>query len=212
MQNMVKNGEVDALVAERVWQEFSRALETAAPWRFLSVLEECGALTILFPEIKLTSRSISALKNAVQATVQGTVRFAALMHELEPQMIASLCQRYRIPREYTELAVHTARWYNTYTHITMASPEEIFKLLKAVDARRRPERFQQFLLACDAITDFAHTVCGKFLWASAQEIQSIDIQPLLEQNLRGNEFSRSLETLQLKVIENMVRVHNNSDK
>ncbi len=214
MQIMVRNGEVNALVAERVWQEFSRALETAAPWRFLSVLEECGALAILFPEIKLTLHNISVLKNATQ-TPQGTVRFAALMHELEPGALVSLCQKYRIPREYTELAVHTARWYNTYPRIIMASPEEIFKLLKAVDARRRPERFQQFLLACDAITDFAHTVCGKFLWASAQEIQSIDIQPLLEQNLRGNEFSLSLEKLQLKVIENMLprfmRKHLNPD-
>ena len=203
MQTMVKNGEVNALVAERVWQEFSRALGTAAPWRFLSVLEECGALAILFPEIKLTPHNISVLKNATQ-TPQGTVRFAALMHELEPGALVSLCQKYRIPREYTELAVHTARWYNTYPRIIMASPEEIFRLLKAVDARRRPERFQQFLLACDAITDFAHTVCGKFLWACAEEMQSIDIQPLLEQNLRGDEFSRSLEKLQLKVIENML--------
>ncbi len=51
MQKMVEEGEVHALVAERVWQEVSRALLEKKPSRFFETLRLCGALAILFPEV-----------------------------------------------------------------------------------------------------------------------------------------------------------------
>ncbi len=51
MRLMVANGEVDALVPERVWQELKRALEEPRPSAFIQTLRDCGALKILFPEI-----------------------------------------------------------------------------------------------------------------------------------------------------------------
>ena len=51
MQEMVTNGEVDALVSERVWQELSRGLMGSKPSRMLQVLRECGALQRLLPEV-----------------------------------------------------------------------------------------------------------------------------------------------------------------
>jgi tRNA nucleotidyltransferase (CCA-adding enzyme) len=50
MQSMVNNGEVDALVPERVWQELSKALNEKTPSEFVRVLKECSALNVLFPE------------------------------------------------------------------------------------------------------------------------------------------------------------------
>ena len=51
MRLMVSNGEVNALVSERVWQELKRALEEPRPSAFIQTLRDCGALKILFPEI-----------------------------------------------------------------------------------------------------------------------------------------------------------------
>ncbi|MDP2432029.1 MAG: multifunctional CCA addition/repair protein [Pseudomonadota bacterium] len=51
MQQMVADGEVDALVSERVWQELSRGLLEATPSRMFRVLRECGALARLLPEV-----------------------------------------------------------------------------------------------------------------------------------------------------------------
>jgi tRNA nucleotidyltransferase (CCA-adding enzyme) len=51
MREMVTNGEVDALVSERVWQELSRGLMAAQPSRMLQVLRACGALQRLMPEV-----------------------------------------------------------------------------------------------------------------------------------------------------------------
>ena len=51
MQRMVIDGEVDALVAERVWQELSRGLMEAHPARMFEVLRSSGALAKLLPEV-----------------------------------------------------------------------------------------------------------------------------------------------------------------
>ncbi len=51
MKQMVADGEVDALVAERVWQELARGLMAPRPSRMFEVLRECGALKRLLPEV-----------------------------------------------------------------------------------------------------------------------------------------------------------------
>ena len=51
MRQMVADGEVDALVAERVWQELARGLMEARPSRMFEVLRACGALQRLLPEV-----------------------------------------------------------------------------------------------------------------------------------------------------------------
>jgi len=51
MREMVADGEVDALVSERVWQELSRGLMGTKPSRMLQVLRDCGALQRLLPEV-----------------------------------------------------------------------------------------------------------------------------------------------------------------
>jgi tRNA nucleotidyltransferase (CCA-adding enzyme) len=51
LRRLVDEGEVDALVAERVWQELARGLMAERPSRMLSVLRDCGALARLLPEL-----------------------------------------------------------------------------------------------------------------------------------------------------------------
>ena len=51
MRQMVDDGEVDHLVAERVWQELARGLMEARPSRMFEVLRACGALVRLLPEL-----------------------------------------------------------------------------------------------------------------------------------------------------------------
>ena len=51
MQQMVRDGEVDHLVPERVWAETRKALTEPQPSAFVRVLRDCGALAVLFPEI-----------------------------------------------------------------------------------------------------------------------------------------------------------------
>lgn len=98
MQQMVKAGEVDALVPERVWQEMERALGETDPSQFFDVLHTCGALSRLFPaldklwgipqpavhhpEIDTGIHTLMVLNQAVRLSPDKTVRFAALCHDL----------------------------------------------------------------------------------------------------------------------------------
>ena len=51
LRRMVDEGEIDALVPERVWQELARGLMSEKPSRMFEVLRECGALARLLPEV-----------------------------------------------------------------------------------------------------------------------------------------------------------------
>ncbi len=98
MAGMVTNGEVDALVAERVWSELQRTLLTPHPRLFVETLRECGALARVFPEldalfgvpqrrdyhpeIDTGLHTLMVLEQAVQLTEDPEVRFAALVHDL----------------------------------------------------------------------------------------------------------------------------------
>ncbi len=98
MRRMVESGEVDHLVAERVWAEMERALGEDRPSRFFEVLRGCGALQRLFPEIDALFgvpqpekhhpevdtgvHVMLVLDAAAKLSPDTRVRFAALMHDL----------------------------------------------------------------------------------------------------------------------------------
>jgi tRNA nucleotidyltransferase (CCA-adding enzyme) len=98
MRQMVLDGEVDHLVAERVWQEISRGLMEAQPSRMFAVLRDCGALKRLLPELdRLWGVPQSAehhpevdtgvhvmlvLDLAARLNASLPVRFACLTHDL----------------------------------------------------------------------------------------------------------------------------------
>jgi tRNA nucleotidyltransferase (CCA-adding enzyme) len=98
MKNMVTDGEVDHLVAERVWKETERALGEPHPEIFIEVLRSCDALVRLFPEIDALFgvpqtavhhpeidtgvHTLMSLQQAVKLSSSTCVRFATLLHDL----------------------------------------------------------------------------------------------------------------------------------
>ncbi|MEY2633013.1 MAG: hypothetical protein RIR00_1667 [Pseudomonadota bacterium] len=98
MRAMVAAGEVDFLVAERVWQELAKGLMEARPSRMFQVLHECGALQRLLPELAALfgvpqradyhpeiDTGVHVMMVLDYAASQGwalPVRFAALLHDL----------------------------------------------------------------------------------------------------------------------------------
>jgi tRNA nucleotidyltransferase (CCA-adding enzyme) len=98
MRRMVEEGEVDALVPERVWQELSRGLMEQKPSRMFDVLRDCGALARILPELDALwgvpqpplhhpevdtgVHLMLVIDYAAQQRLELPVRFAALMHDL----------------------------------------------------------------------------------------------------------------------------------
>lgn len=197
MQQMVQSGEIDALVSERIWKEFSRALIAEKPQRFFDVLKNCGALDILFPEFK-SHLDLTALNNAVTIDAPATVRFAALLHYLSQSDIQSICKRFRVPSEFSELALLVSKFFDRYRDLNTKNAEELLFILKSIDAFRRSERFAQWMMVCEVI-DGKHNHSAVLLRALAAAKQ-VDIQPLIAQNLQGKAFADKLQELQLKAI------------
>ena len=98
MQQMVEDGELEHLVAERVWTETRRALMEKSPTTYFQVLRDCGALKVWFkeldalfgvpqrkeyhPEIDCGTHALMSLDAAHKAQGSVTVRWAALVHDL----------------------------------------------------------------------------------------------------------------------------------
>jgi len=141
MRRMVEIGEADHLVAERVWQEFSRGLMEAHPAKMLEVLDECGLTGRLLPEL---SHDRAALERAAAAGAGLAVRFAVLTWGLDVAQLAALCARLRAPNEELELAQAASR---ARPLLESRQPAELLEALKRADAVRRPERFAQLLEA-----------------------------------------------------------------
>ncbi|HAY45355.1 MAG TPA: multifunctional CCA addition/repair protein [Gammaproteobacteria bacterium] len=104
MEQMVHNGEADALVVERVWQETELALGTASPQTFFAVLRESKALGVIFPEIDTLFgipqnkkwhpeidtgiHTLMVLEQAALLSERLDVRYAALTHDLGKALTA----------------------------------------------------------------------------------------------------------------------------
>ncbi len=200
MQQMVENGEVEALVAERVWQELSRGLQTQKPTRFFEVLEDCGALSILFPEITDVHSAKQTLARAVQLTEEAPVRFAALLFGVDSKAIKQFVKRYRIPRDYADLAALLSVWYPAYQTADKADAQTLWKIVKGVDGIRRPERFQLFLLAAQACDQTPSDECVRQLECALKAMCSVDTQPLQQRELVGEEFANEIRKLQIAAV------------
>jgi len=121
------------------------------------------------PEIDTGIHTLMVLQQARRLTTDTAVIFAALVHDLgkattppeilphhygheerSVDLIKQLCQRYRIPTQHRDLALVVARYHGYCHHIKELRPRTVVKALQAMDAFRRPQRFAQFLLACEA--------------------------------------------------------------
>jgi tRNA nucleotidyltransferase (CCA-adding enzyme) len=121
------------------------------------------------PEIDSGVHTLMVLEQAAKLSDDPVVRFAALTHDLGkgttppeewPRHIAheqrgvglveGLCDRLRIPNAYRELAVLVSRYHLDAHRVEELRATTLLDLLEHLDAFRRPGRFEQFVLACEA--------------------------------------------------------------
>jgi tRNA nucleotidyltransferase (CCA-adding enzyme) len=121
------------------------------------------------PEIDTGVHTMMVLRQATALSQDPRVRFAALVHDLgkgttRPEVLPShigheersvrlieeMGDRLRIPRDYRDLAQLVARYHGLSHRVEQLRPSTIVDVLDKLDAYRRPERFEQFLVACEA--------------------------------------------------------------
>jgi tRNA nucleotidyltransferase (CCA-adding enzyme) len=121
------------------------------------------------PEIDTGRHTLMVLEQARALSPRTDVRFAALTHDLGKgttpsdllpshrgheergvRLVERLGERLRVPRAVLELARLTARWHAYPHRAAQLRPGTVLDVLERTDAFRRPERFEHFLLACEA--------------------------------------------------------------
>ncbi len=121
------------------------------------------------PEIDTGLHMELVMQAAASLTPEPRIRFAALMHDLGKgrtprsqwprhigheesgaKMVEAVAARLRVPTDFRDLAVLAARWHGLAHRAEELRPRTVLELLESCDAFRRPERFQELLIACEA--------------------------------------------------------------
>ena len=178
------------------------------------------------PEIDTGLHTLMALNQASRLTEDVMVRFATLVHDLgkgvTPEsewpshrgheeagvvLIESLCERYRIPKRYRDLAVMVSRFHLLCHRVQELKASTLLTKLEAMDVLRKPERFSQFLLACEADargrSSFEQQPYPQaaYFTAAAEVMRSTDIKDISAQDLPGEEIAREIHERRAKSLQ-----------
>ncbi len=182
------------------------------------------------PEVDTGVHLLMVIDQAARLSADATVRFAALTHDLgkgttpadvlprhygheerSVELLRDLCRRYRAPNHFRDLALIVARFHGICHRIDDVRGATVLKLLQGCDAFRRPDRFELFLLACEA--DFRGRLGledrpypqADFLRAALHAAQAVDAGALRDQGLAGEEFAQELQKRRIGAIDALRR-------
>lgn len=204
MRQISASGELQALTAERCWKEIERALMEAQPQVFFQVLHACGALRELLPEFDDTPKALAALEQAAMHEQTLQVRWACLLQSLTPAAIKAVNQRLKAPRECQELALLTGECLKLGNQAQELPATALLELLQKFDVYRRPQRFEDFLIACE-MTALGEGKAGypqaDYLRGAAAAARAVDVKPLVLTGLTGQALGEALKGERLKALE-----------
>lgn len=169
------------------------------------------------PEIDTGVHTLMVLDQAARLSADPVVRFAALTHDLgkaltPPELwprhhgheqlglsaLEDLCTRLRVPNAYRALAERVMRFHGHAHRALELRSSTVVDLLQRLEALRRKEALESFLLACEADargrTGFEERPYPQADWlrAAREAVMAVAVQPLLEQGLQGAELGRRL--------------------
>lgn len=177
------------------------------------------------PEVDAGVHTLMVLEQSALLSDELIVRFSALVHDLgkattrksclpshkghearSAELVRVFCKRLRIPNDLRNLAVLVALHHGQSHAVQELEPSAILMLLKNLDAFRRPDRFAQFLLACEADSKgragFEHSLYpqAKYLQACFAQACAITPAKLIDKGLIGKDLGKAIDTERVKAI------------
>jgi tRNA nucleotidyltransferase (CCA-adding enzyme) len=177
------------------------------------------------PEIDTGVHTLMVLEQATKLSEDPVVRFAALTHDLGkgttprdewPRHVAheqrgvdlvnALCDRLRIPNAYRELAALVSRYHLEAHRVDELRTGTLLDLLERLDAFRRPDRFEQWVLACEAdargrkgLEDREYPQAEELRRARAT-VASVSLEPADRDGLNGPQIAEKLRRARLAAL------------
>ncbi len=182
------------------------------------------------PEVDTGIHTLMVLQRAAQLSNSGAVRFAALTHDLgkgltPPDILPShygheersydlvrkLCQRYHAPKAFQQLAEMNARYH---THIHRAFEQQAktcVNVLESCDAFRKPERFEDLLIACQADSQgrlgFEQRPYPQadFFRIVLRACQAVNVHAIIQQGYQGEQIRERLHRERISATKQVIR-------
>lgn len=207
MRQLSSDDELQHLSAERLWQEFERALNTATPATFLEVLHACGALTKLMPELApiITDDESAALYKQFnsQTLRSSTERFAVLAQKIAVHQsdaaVEALAERLRIPKRYTEVAKDLHQWGSQLVHFAELKPQAKLQLIEGLKLQRSEQR----LAPLQAPAELIHSalVDRPAMTQAIDAVNNISPKTLLAEGFFGPALGEELRRRQIHALD-----------
>ncbi|WP_277052528.1 multifunctional CCA addition/repair protein [Zestomonas thermotolerans] len=178
------------------------------------------------PEVDTGVHCLMVLRQCALREQPLTVRWACLLHDLGKgltppeqwprhiaheqrgvRLIQAVNQRCKAPRDCAELAVLVGE-FHTHAHRALElRPATLLELLQRFDAYRRPQRFEEFIAACEMDARGRHGLelrdypQAAYLRGAADAARTVAVQPLLERGLKGAELGEALARERLAALK-----------
>ena len=210
MQQLSQGDELEHLTAERVWQEFQRALGETSPQQFLITLMQTDALVKLFPELIPAMSDPQTLK-AISQPGDPRVRFAILLRgallntplEQRGQTIKTFCDQHRAPNAYRDLALQFCLQSDQLCHYSQLDAGERLALIRNLDLLRRDEHLSLLLQGCAVICNHTDAV-EQQLPLLLEALRQIDPKALMSQGFKGKALGDAIYRAQLAVCQQQI--------
>lgn len=178
------------------------------------------------PEIDTGVHTLSVLEQAALHQQPLTVRWACLLHDLgkglTPQhewprhiahehtglkLIKAVSERFKAPRDCQELALLVGQ-YHTHGHRALElKASTLLELLQSFDVYRRPQRFEEFIAACEMDArgrkglEQRSYPQADYLRGAAAAARAVAVQPLLEKGFKGPELGEAIKRERLRALK-----------
>lgn len=201
-QQISASGELQHLSKERVWQELEKALGERSPEQYFIALQQCHAAAILWPQLNpLSEQQLQLLTQSAEQGLTTAQRFSMLFFNVCEADSKAVLEHLKAPNEFKELALMVSQYGLRCVQLDDQSSDynqQKLLLIEALDAFRRPERFQLFLGCCSLLAANENT--QKQLQAAYLACQSIDVKALAAQGLKGPEIAKAIRQQRLQAI------------
>ncbi|MGR4975573.1 multifunctional CCA addition/repair protein [Pseudomonas sp. LARHCG127] len=178
------------------------------------------------PEIDTGVHTLSVLEQAALHQQPLTVRWACLLHDLgkglTPQhewprhiahehtglkLIKAVSERFKAPRDCQELALLVGQ-YHTHGHRALElKASTLLELLQSFDVYRRPQRFEEFIAACEmdargrkGLEERSYPQ-AEYLRGAAAAARAVAVQPLLEKGFKGPQLGEAIKRERLRALK-----------
>jgi tRNA nucleotidyltransferase (CCA-adding enzyme) len=212
MTRMVQAGEINHLVPERVWQEIQRALHENEPGTFFTVLQDCGALEYLIPELKpddAFETALESLRCAHARKLETEARFAALLSPLANQassdqnLAEQRAKELKAPNDCIALVRLLTETAPALESGGPLKPDDALALLNATDAWRRPERFATLITALGCVLRPDSTAKTEQLQKALEAANSVNAKTLMAEGFSGKALGDAIQSERLNRIRQL---------